>query len=75
MRNAIRQCKAEQNYTKFKHLQFTKIYESNKHTGCTSPVSSFKKVDFPTPLGPTIEILEVISMPKFNSLNKGFWFG
>lgn len=40
--------------------------------GCKSPVNNFKNVDLPTPLGPTIAILELKSMPKSTSINNGF---
>lgn len=37
-----------------------------------SPINNFKKVDLPTPLGPTIATRELKSMPKSASMNRGF---
>lgn len=33
-------------------------------TGSNSPINNFKKVDLPTPLGPTMAIRLLISIPK-----------
>jgi len=37
-----------------------------------SPISNFRKVDLPTPLGPNIAIRELKSIPKSASMNNGF---
>lgn len=41
-----------------------------------SPISNFRKVDLPTPLGPNIATREFKSIPKSASMNNGFcpWY-
>ena len=43
--------------------------------GSRSPLSSFKKVDLPTPFGPTMATREFKSIPKSTLINNGFWSG
>lgn len=37
-----------------------------------SPISNFRKVDLPTPLGPSIATRELKSIPKSASMNNDF---
>lgn len=41
-----------------------------------SPISNFRKVDLPTPLGPSIATRELKSIPKSASMNNDFcpWY-
>lgn len=49
------------------------FFNNSPLLGIKSPTRSLRKVDFPTPLGPTIATREFKSIPKSTPLKRGFW--
>lgn len=70
-RLSIRSCSA---YCWLKKPIFSRwFFLISPWVGVSLPVSSRSSVLFPTPLGPTMQILESMSMPKSRFLKSGFW--
>jgi hypothetical protein len=75
--NVLKKIRNIKIYTGLQTKLFTSLwfFRTSPWIGVKSPVSNFRKVDFPTPFGPTMATREAMSIPKSHFSKMFFWPG